>query len=471
MKLLQKSMILCMLLFASIQTKAQSVPFALDSMLDHTLDSMLPIIGAKSLSAAVQFPDTAVWSSAAGISSINPVVNVTTDDVYLIGSVTKTITSACILQLADQGLLGLDDSLYQWLDTFQYINPNITIRQLLRHQSGIYDVLSNAACTNAMLANQDSIWAPEDLITSFIQPAVFQPGAMWSYSNTNYFLLGMIIKRVTGNEFYTEYRNRFFSPLGLSTFAIPAFEPLTSPIAHVWLDITNDGVTDDAHNFYMNYMALNSVAGAAGGYFSTASDLTKWTRTYMRGDLLSANMMAEAKTTVVATGQPGLNYGLGLMKRNFLGYQGYGHGGDLAYAASSWYFPAKDISITVLTNDADHNSWTLIPVVNALLRTYNDWSLLSGIDQTADQNFVTYVYPNPFTNSINIKMNIDEKIKSVSFMLTNALGQEIETIERNDLAPGQEEFQMNDLSSLHSGVYFIHSKINGQPSSSIKLIK
>lgn len=471
MKLLQKLLILCMLTLVSAQTKAQSVPFALDSMLDHTLDSMLPIIGAKSLSAAVQFPDTSVWASAAGISSINPTVNVTTDDVYLIGSVTKTITSACILQLADQGLLGLDDSLYQWLDTFQYINPNITIRQLLRHQSGIYDVLSNAACTNAMLANQDSIWAPEDLITSFIQPAIFQPGATWSYSNTNYFLLGMIIKRVTGNEFYTEYRSRFFSPLGLSTFAIPAFEPLTSPIAHVWLDITNDGVTDDAHNFYMNYMALNSVAGAAGGYFSTASDLTKWTRTYMRGDLLSANMMAEAKTTVVATGQPGLNYGLGLMKRNFLGYQAYGHGGDLAYAASSWYFPTKDISITVLTNDADHNSWTLIPVVNALLRTYNDWSLLSGIEQSIGQNLMTSVYPNPFTNSINIKMNIDEKIKSVSIILTNALGQEIASLERKDLTPGSEEFQLNDLSNLNSGVYFIHLKINGQPASSIKLIK
>jgi CubicO group peptidase (beta-lactamase class C family) len=127
---------------------------------------------------------------------------------------------------------------------------------------------------------------------------------------------------------------------------------LNNNVAHVWLDITGDGIADDAHDFYINYLSLNSVAGSAGGYFSTASDITKWMRTYMRGDFLSSSTLDEAKKTVPASGSQGGAYGLGLMKNSFNGFLAYGHGGDLGYAASSWYFPEKDISISVLTNDS-----------------------------------------------------------------------------------------------------------------------
>ena len=120
----------------------------------------------------------------------------------------------------------------------------------------------------------------------------------------------------------------------------------------------------------MNYLSLNSVAGAAGGYFSTATDLSKWMKAYMSGTLHSSGIIAQAQTTVPASGMPGGTYGLGLMKKSFAGYLGYGHGGDLAYSASSWYFPSKDVSISVLGNDADFNSWTLAPVVEELLKNY-----------------------------------------------------------------------------------------------------
>lgn len=96
-------------------SKAQSSYPVLDNMLSFTLDSMRTVMNVKSLSIAIQLPDTSIWADASGISALN--VNVTTSDAYLFGSVTKTITSACILQLADQGVLNLDDSLYQWLDT------------------------------------------------------------------------------------------------------------------------------------------------------------------------------------------------------------------------------------------------------------------------------------------------------------------------------------------------------------------
>ncbi len=452
-------------------TKAQTVPGDLDLLLRNTLDSMRTVTGAKSLSAAMQLGDGAVWAHAKGISSTIPLVNVTPNDAYLIGSVTKTLTAACILQLADEGVLSIDDSLNVWLDTMPFISPNITIRQLLQHTSGIHDVLATPGQQDSLLLDISKIWTPEELIEKFIRPPLFQPGAAWSYSNTNYFLLGMIIKKATGNPFYTEIRNRFYTPMGLNSFAIPAFEPLNVPVAHVWLDITGDNVLDDANDFYMAYMALNSTAGAAGGYFSTPTDCTKWMRSYMRGDVVSAEMMAAAKTTVSAPGSQGNQYGLGLMKNSFLGNLAYGHGGDLAYHASSWYFPEKDISITVFTNDASKDSWKLLPVVTELLRTCENYSPISPTNDLNSNEFELEAYPNPFDNDFVASFSLPNPSEKVSFALTNMFGQKIRTIEFSGKLSGQASFKFDDMEDINPGFYSLTMSINGTVVKTIKLLK
>ncbi len=454
------------LLFHSNSTRAQ-ISTALDTELQNTLDSMRTVLGAKSLSAAIQVSDGSVWAHADGTSSI--FTNVTPNDAYLIGSVTKTITSACILQLADEGTLNLDDSLHEWLPTMPYIDTNTTIRQLLNHTSGIYDVLNNPHHQDSLMADISRIWTPEELIDRFISPPLFQPGTSWSYSNTNYFLLAMIIREATGNPFYTELRNRFFDPLGLSTFAIPSFEIVNSPVAHLWLDITGDGVLDDADSFYMSYMALNSTAGAAGGYFSTPTDCTKWMRTYMRGDLLSPAIMAEAKTTVNAPGSQGGKYGLGLMKNttNFLGYEAYGHGGDLAYHASSWYFPALDQSITVFTNDNNKNSWTLIPVVRELLRTIIENQTASLKEELINS---IQVSPIPFTDQISVSWN-NTTPDEITLTLEDASGRTIAVQKEQTQNNTLQETQITNLESLPGGVYFVQITGNSGWTKTLKVFK
>ena len=282
----------------------------------------------------------------------------------------------------------------------------------------------------------------------------------------------MIIKAATGNPFYTEIRNRFFTPLGLNTFAIPAYETITSPVAHVWLDINGNGITDDAHSFYMNYLSLNSVAGAAGGYFSTATDLSKWMKAYMSGTLHSPSIMAQAQTTVPASGMPGGTYGLGLMKKSFAGYLGYGHGGDLAYSASSWYFPSKDVSISVLGNDADFNSWTLAPVVEELLKNYLIWQLTASVEDVAQAKLALQVFPNPFDNQVFVKMNLPENAQELTCILSNAMGENLATIQENHLLKGQEQvFSFENITDLPQGFYFVRTYINGNLVQTAKLVK
>ncbi|WP_343633147.1 serine hydrolase [Fluviicola sp.] len=453
------------LLFHASPAKAQ-ISAGLDAELQHTLDSMRMVLGAKSLSAAIQVSDGSVWAHANGVSSVSN--DVTPDDAYLIGSVTKTFTAACILQLADEGVLNLDDSLHEWLPAMPYIDTNITIRQLLNHTSGIYDVLSHPHHQDSLMADMSRIWTPEELIDRFIAPPLFQPGASWSYCNTNYFLLGMIIREASGNAYYTELRDRFFDPLGLSTFFIPAFEALNAPVAHLWLDITGDGVLDDANNFYMSYMALNSTAGSAGGYFSTPTDCTKWMRKYMRGDLLSTSMMNEAKTTVQAGGNME-RYGLGLMRKTngFLGYEAYGHGGDLAYHASSWYFPALDQSITVFTNDNNKNSWTLIPVVRELLRTYVDHQTAS-----LDEDLVNSISVNPVPFSDQLTVSWDNAGSGeVNITLEDATGRNLDIRTEQTQHDTHFQSQLAGLEPLPCGVYLIRITGKSGWTKTVKVLK
>lgn len=427
-------------------SKSQEVNPLLVDLLDHTLDSMHQVVPAKSLSAAIQFSNGAIWISAVGITGESPEITASTDQVYLMGSIVKTITSACVLQMHDEALLNIDDSIYHYLPPIENVDSTITIRQLLQHTSGLYDVLSNASLNNAMLSNVNQIWTAEEVIDQYLLAPLNEPGANWSYCNTNYFLLGMIIEELSGQPFYAELRERFFTPLQLNTFGIPSFEVYNQPVAHVWMDLFGTGATQDAHFFYYTYLSLNSVAGAAGGYYATPTDISRWMRTYMRGDLLEAATLADAMTTMAAPGLPSTTYGLGLNRKMFDSYVGFGHGGDLAYSASSWYFPELDISITVCGNDQDYISWELIPVVRALIRKIDQNIELSAAELQQENAPTITCYPNPTANELTI--NVDDSVTSLRIM--SSVGSLL--LEEKKEWKGSKKV---DISAYPTGVYFL----------------
>jgi D-alanyl-D-alanine carboxypeptidase len=454
---MKKTFWLLALLLAAQFGNAQDINPKLAAMLQHTLDSMRQVLNVKSLSAAVTLPGGETWAGAKGISSLNPLDSATTSHLYAIGSITKTFTAGCVLQLADEGLLSLDDSLHEWVDTIPFINPNITIRQLLRHQSGLYDVITDGAFQPAMNAHPDSIWQYQDVVETFIHAPYFQPGGGFRYSNTNYLLLGIIIEKATGNPYYLELHNRFALPLGLGSMAMLPYEPLTADVANLWLDLNGDGITDDTQELFETWNAFNSSAAPAGAYYSNATDLSKWIRTYFRGDLLSAVMMAQMKTTVATTFPSGTKYGLGVMERNYLGLQGFGHGGDVGYSASAWYFPAKDISIAVLNNDAKNNSWTLAPVITALLQTYIDCeNAVSPVHEIAPAATVR-VFPNPFSHEINLAMEATASAAPVRFKLVDALGRVVWASDTIATQGGAVVCSAMRLEQLPNGLYFLQA--------------
>ncbi len=453
------------LLFFLTNSFAQiAVPHVLDSILDQRLRNQRNALGVKGLSAAIRFSDGSVWEGVAGVSSLLPVDSIKPNYLFNIGSVTKTVTAACILQMAQEGLLHLDDKLHQHLDTFDNINPNITVRQLLRHQSGIFDVV-NHPDFEQMNYNLDSIWLIESAVRSFVNAPLFQPGAAWSYSNTNYLLLGMIIEKISGQLYNEEIHERFFAPQGLSTFAQPPFNNLPLPVANVWLNLTSPNFTSDAGDYIAQWDNFNSAMGPSGCWFATAADLARWMYNYQSSEVLNDSMLQQCRTTVPS--QPsGVNYGLGLMERKFLNQTAYGHGGDLGYCANAYYFPGKDLSISVLNNDALKNSWQVAPTVQVLLKVVTDYMALNSADEPIEDPMATktdiQVFPNPITSEFEIDAIFPEHYKSVQCEMVNSFG--ITVCSFPNVVPNGQTIRtpLRLGKSLPQGVYFLKFYGDGQ---------
>lgn len=428
-------------------------------------------LGTRSLSAAIHFKDGSKWALAEGISSNTPYDPATPAHHYCIGSVTKSITAACVLQLADEGKLDLDARVGDLLPAFPHVNPNITVRQLLRHQSGLYDVITNPAYDQASKSRLDSIWSLSNLVRDYIKAPLFAPGTNWSYSNTNYALLGLIVEAVTGKPYYEEYERRFFTPLNTATIVLPPYDPYPAKVAHLWTDTNGDGVTEDLHSFFSRWRSFQTSAGPIGAYYATAGDVATWMRAFLRGDLHTEAILNEAKTTVATTMPASGRYGLGIMERKFLGLTAYGHGGDIGYSAISYYFPAKDIGISVLNNDATKISWDLAPVIQALLKAYLDYETLTAAQSPGLETFGAKIAPNPFSEQLALSLSLPDANTDAQVVLLDALGSTVARTETLRLPAGTHQIPLSDLGHLPRGLYWAQVWIDGVRQGTIKVVK
>ncbi|WP_405737097.1 beta-lactamase family protein [Streptomyces sp. NBC_00028] len=278
------------------------------------------------------------WSATAGVGDLRTGAPRSPYDHYRVGSITKTFVSTVLLQLEAEGRLSLDDTVEKWLPGVVrghgHDGRGITLRRLLNHTSGIYDYTSDDDfgrtyfLADGFLKHRYDTKSPRDLVAIAMRHAPeFEPGASWSYSNTNYILAGMVIEKVTGRPYAAEIRDRIIEPLGLRATSVPGTRvtlPQPSARAYSKLAETTTGPTYDVTK-------LNpSLAGSAGGMISDSADLGRFYSALLRGRLLPPKQLKEMKTTVTAVGWPNAGYGLGLIDRELsCGVHVWGHGGGI----------------------------------------------------------------------------------------------------------------------------------------------
>jgi D-alanyl-D-alanine carboxypeptidase len=240
-------------------------------------------------------------------------------DRFRIGSDTKTFVATVVLKLVGERKLGLDETVERRLPGLVPNGRKITVRQLLNHTSGLYDYAEDKAFL-AQFENRTKVWSPRALVEIALKhEPLFPPGRRWSYSNTGYTLLGMMVERATGNKLGTELRKRIFEPLGLRGTSFDTKPRIAGRHSH--------GYTMGQGKVRYDISVFNpSLFGAAGAIVSTASDLARFHRARVRGRLLRPDLLAAMHTTVRVT--PQQHYGLGVIRTRYPCGTFWGHGGE-----------------------------------------------------------------------------------------------------------------------------------------------
>src|SRR5205085_7767525 len=251
-----------------------------------------------------------------------------------------------------------DDTVGKYLPPMNNIPSGTTIRNMLMHRSGLYNYTSNSSIGNEWFNHPDSIWPHLQMINTFVNsPPLFPQGTSYAYSNTNFFLLGMIIEAITGNVFADELKNRILIPHGLSQIYFPPDDSIPATKTPGWTSFTTSGVYDTDASLILNDCS-RSMAYTAGGLVAKPSDACKFTKLLWTGNIISDSSLNIMKQCTNLTGTPVNGYGYGAMRYSFNGKNYYGHNGDISGFTEMAFYGTEDsvgLIISINRNGAPRN--------------------------------------------------------------------------------------------------------------------
>ncbi|MFG6093669.1 serine hydrolase [Leptothoe sp. ISB3NOV94-8A] len=352
------------------QLKANNFEFG-DASLIATLQAALESSEAPGANLHIITGDGSVWNGAAGLANLENGTPMPADAAMDIGSITKPMVAVITLQLMQEGKLSLDDTLGQWLpNTIGKIehSETITLRQLLNHSSGIPDFLDDDFAA-AILSDPHHIWQPEDFLQlAYGEPGNFTPGERYSYSNTNYTLLGLIIEAATSDSLGGQLRSRLFEPLGMDASSVVYDNEMTDNVLRGYVDIQE--IDPSAESQLVPVFFHPTAQGfGEGGVISSVADLARFSEALHNGELLTPNAfnLMQQESLVVEEGDRD-RYGLGLELRDTPGGPLLGHNGGFPGAGSFMYFlPEQQLTIVTIENQEETSGQPFINLFKALL--------------------------------------------------------------------------------------------------------
>ena len=260
--------------------------------------------------------------------------------VYEIGSVTKQFTAAAILQLRDAGKLSLTDNISKYLPDYPTQGHTITVGQLLDHTSGMKDYTSLPK-----FGDIASRTLPRDsLIAMFkVQPFDFKPGELQLYTNSAYFLAGLIIEKTSGESYAAYIKKHLFDKAGMPDSRYCSESAIIPRKAHGY-DMGAKGLENKAPLSHVYPFSAGSIC-------STAGDIAAWNRALHGGKVLSAAAYRDITTPSRLNDGTTIRYAKGLAIHTFDGRRVIEHAGGIpGFLSQSTYYPDGDVIIVVLIN-------------------------------------------------------------------------------------------------------------------------
>ena len=323
-----------------------------------------------------------VYKSGYGTASLELGVPLTPQSVFYMGSVSKQFTAASVVLAAEQGYLSLDDDIRKYIPELPSYGKTITLRQMLHHTSGFRDILGLLLLAGR---NFEDIHPTSELLDllSHQKALNYQPGDEYLYSNTNYFLMSVVIHRATGKPLSQFADENIFKPLGMAHTRfyddhsvvvpgrVPAYEPRPGGGFRIDWSTNFDKIGD-------------------GGLMSNVDDLLLWDRNFYDNKLGKGTLLKEMQTRGVLNNGKQIEYGLGLVISTYRGLPVVAHAGALfGYRTELLRFPQQKFSVICLCNVGTSNP---IHLVNQVSDIYLDGQFPTDHHAAASSN----VDPQPF---------------------------------------------------------------------------
>ena len=326
----------------SFAASAQVVEPSADALaeLDATIEAHLARTNTPGALAAVVSRGDIVHLRTYGMANVELSVPVSNESLFEIGSISKQFVTAAVMLMQEDGKIGLDDAIHEYLPYLPGEWVGVTVRQLMNHTSGIpdYEEIRTYDVYRYRLT-------PEEVIRiAHSRPMDFEPGTGRYYSNTGYFLLSMIVERIDGQPLGKVLRRRIFDPLGMTDTRLADPEAIIpNRAAGYWVNKAGELIN-------RNPTETTSTLGA-GGLLSSVHDLAKWDAALYGDDFLSAEAKTELWTPAILPNGENTEYGLGWRVTPYYGIPSQSHSGQVAgFNTNFSRFPGQEIAVIVFMN-------------------------------------------------------------------------------------------------------------------------
>lgn len=313
------------------------------AQIDAAVEKLMKSRRVPAVSLAVIRDGKVVYSKGYGYSDLENGVKATPATVYEVGSITKQFTSALVMMLVEEGKVKLDEPVRTYMPDLPEAWKEVTVRQLLTHTSGIKSYTSLSAFRSQIRERIDH----EGMINLLKDEKLdFAPGTKWSYNNSGYYLLGMLLEKLTGKRYADLLRERIFTPLGMTSTRYNDLRAVIPNRAHGYdlqslLPPANTMVIDMSWPF------------SAGAIVASVEDFAKWDAALYPGKLFKAETLEQMWTPVKLPDGTNTHYGFGWMITDLSGERAVGHGGDInGFNAYFVRVPSKHLAVAAFCNAA-----------------------------------------------------------------------------------------------------------------------
>ena len=284
-----------------------------------------------------------VYKKGYGAASLELGVPLTPESVFYMGSVSKQFTAASVVLAAEQGFLSLDDDIRKYVPEIPSYGKPITLRQMLHHTSGFRDILSLLFLAGR---NSEDIHPTSELLDLLSRQKAlnFTPGDEFLYSNTNYFLMSVVIRRATGKPLSQFAEENIFKPLGMTHTGFYDDRTVVLP-GRVAAYAPRPG-----GGFRVDWSTNYDMVGG-GGLMSSVDDLLRWDRDFYDNKLGKGTLLKEMQTQGVLNNGKQIEYALGLFISKYRGLPIVAHdGANFGYRTTVLRFPQQRFSVVCLCN-------------------------------------------------------------------------------------------------------------------------